>query len=39
MAWTYEHDIFLCREILSDEPFRFKAGTREKGQAWGTFIT
>ena len=34
MAWTYEHDILLCREILVEEPFRFKAGTREKGQVW-----
>ena len=35
MAWTYEHDIFLCKEILIDEPFRFKAGTREKGAGVG----
>ena len=34
MAWTYEHDIMLCRKILVEEPFRYKAGTREKGQVW-----
>ena len=34
MAWTYEHDIMLCREILVEEPFRYKAGTREKCQVW-----
>ena len=34
MTWTYDHDILLCREILVEEPYRFKAGTRDKGQAW-----
>jgi len=34
MAWTYEHDILLWLEILIEEPFRFKAGTREKRQVW-----
>ena len=36
MTWTYNHDILLCREILVEEPYRFKAGTRDKGQAWET---
>ena len=26
--------MLLCREILVVEPFRFKAGTKERGQAW-----
>ena len=34
MALTYEHDIILCRETLVEGPFRYKAGTREKGQVW-----
>ena len=34
MAWTYDHDILLCREILVEEPYKFKAGTRDRGQAW-----
>ena len=34
MAWTYDHDILLCREILVVEPYRLKAGTRDRGQAW-----
>ena len=29
-----DHDELLCREILLEEPFRFKAGTRERGQVW-----
>ena len=24
----------LCREILVTEPYKFKAGTQERGQAW-----
>ena len=34
MTWSVDHDVLLCREILVEEPFRFKAGTREKGQVW-----
>ena len=34
MNWTYEHDVMLCREILVIEPFNFKYGSRERGQAW-----
>ena len=39
MAWTYEHNILLCREILIEVPFRFKAGAREKGQGWDKIAT
>ena len=34
MVWTSEHDELLCREILVEEPYRFKLGTRERGQCW-----
>ena len=34
MNWTFQHDVMLCREILVVEPFRFKHGSRERGQAW-----
>ena len=34
MTRTYDHDILLCREILAEEPYRYKAGTRDRGQAW-----
>ena len=34
MNWTFEHDVMLCREILVIEPFSFRFGSRERGQAW-----
>ena len=34
MVWSTDHDVLLCREILVTEPYRFKIGTRERGQAW-----
>ena len=34
MAWTLEHDLLLCREILVLQPFQYKFGSREKGQCW-----
>ena len=34
MNWTFEHDVMLCREILVIEPFSFRYGSRERGQAW-----
>ena len=34
MVWSSERDILLCREILVTEPYKFKVGTRERGQAW-----
>ena len=34
MTWSVDHDVLLCREILVEEPFRFKAGTKERGQVW-----
>ena len=36
MTWTEEHDITLCREILTEEPFNFKNGSRERGGNVGT---
>ena len=34
MIWTNQHDILLCREILVEEPYKFKHGSRERGQCW-----
>ena len=34
MIWTNQHDILLCREILLEEPYKFKHGSRERGQCW-----
>ena len=32
MDWTNEHDVLLCREVIVNDPYEFKAGTRERGQ-------
>lgn len=34
MKWSKEHDVILCREILTAEPFKYKTGSRERGQSW-----
>ncbi|XP_067040413.1 LOW QUALITY PROTEIN: uncharacterized protein [Acropora muricata] len=34
MEWKEEHDIFLCREILVSQPFKFKERTVERGKIW-----
>ena len=32
--WTAEKDTLLLREIRYVEPYKFKHGTKESGQAW-----
>ena len=34
MICPIEHDTLLCREILVEERYRFKLGTRECGNSW-----
>jgi len=34
MMWSYRHDLQLCREIAFQNPFKFKFGSRERGQCW-----
>lgn len=34
MCWTSEHDVLLCREVLVEEPYKFKHGSRDRGQKW-----
>jgi len=34
MAWTPEHDVLLCREVLLEEPYKYKHGSRDRGQTW-----
>ena len=34
MEWKEEHDVFLCREILVSQPFKFKERTIERGKIW-----
>ena len=34
MIWTKIHEEILCREILTYEPFNYKSGTVQRGEAW-----
>ena len=34
MAWTKQHDILLCREILHIQPWLHRHGSVERGQLW-----
>ena len=34
MAWTEQHDILLCREILHILPWLHMYGSVERGQLW-----
>ena len=34
MAWTEEHDLLLCREILISQPYKFPFGSREWWYCW-----
>ena len=34
MEWTEVHDTLLCREVLLEEPYKYKKGSNEKGKKW-----
>ena len=34
MTWSKQHDVALCREMLVVQPFKFKHGSRDRGQSW-----
>ena len=34
MVWSSLHDEMLCREILTHEPYNYKAGTQQRGEVW-----
>ncbi|XP_044172735.1 trichohyalin-like [Acropora millepora] len=34
MEWSDEHDVLLCREILTTEPFKAERRTPQRGQLW-----
>lgn len=34
MEWTEMHDTLLCREVLLEEPYKFKKGSNERGKKW-----
>lgn len=33
-VWNNDQDIAMCREVLVEEPYRFKIRSAERGQAW-----
>ena len=37
--WTKEHDIVLCREVLSVNPFSTKRNFNERGKLWEEIST
>ena len=39
MTWSNQNDVALCREMLVVQPFRFKHGTRDRGQSWDRIAT
>ena len=34
MVWQDQHDLLLLREILAQEPWKFKQGSVERGKCW-----
>ena len=34
MEWTEQKDVMLAREIFLGEPFKYRAGSKERGSAW-----
>ena len=34
MEWTQTHDTLLCREVLLEEPYKYKEGSNERGKKW-----
>lgn len=34
MRWTAEHDLTLLKEMLLQEPYKYKHGSPERGQVW-----
>ena len=39
MEWTEQKDVMLAREILLCEPFRHRAGSKERGSVWSQIAT
>ena len=34
MYWTSEHDILLCREVVSDNPYKTRKGSSQRSEIW-----
>lgn len=39
MRWSEEHDLILCREILMIQPYQYRSGSKESGNAWTSIST
>ena len=39
MEWTEQKDVMLAREILLCEPFKCRAGSKERGSVWSQITT
>ena len=39
MEWTEQKDVMLAREILLCEPFKYRAGSKERGSVWSQIAT
>jgi len=34
MYWTSEHDVLLCREVVSENPYKTRKGSSERSEMW-----
>ena len=34
MYWTSEHDVLLCREVVSENPFKTRKGSSQRSEIW-----
>jgi len=34
MYWTSKHDVLLCREIVSENPYKTRKGSSQKSEMW-----
>ena len=34
MYWTSEHDVVLCREVVSENPFKTRKGSSQRSEIW-----
>lgn len=38
MEWTEIQNTLLCREVLLEEPYKYKKGSNQKGKKWKSQI-
>ena len=39
MEWTEQKHVMVAQEILLCEPFKYRAGSRERGSVWSQIVT